>query len=179
MKRLWELILRKKQLILYLVFGGVTTVVSLAACYATLQLGKLVWHDELGEPTAFVDILGSTSQWVVGVLVAFFTNKKWVFTEAEKGVKNTWKQLGIFSGARVGTYVLEVGINLGMIALFGWLGYVAPILSVFGWQFELSARVWAKVVTSVVVTFSNYFISKLVVFRRKQPKAGEEQEFHH
>ena len=65
----------------------------------------------------FVDILGSTSQWIVGVLVAFLTNKKWVFTDAEKGTKATFKQLGIFSGARVATYFLEVFINLIFIAL--------------------------------------------------------------
>ncbi|MBQ9086680.1 MAG: GtrA family protein [Clostridia bacterium] len=173
------LILRKKQLILYLLFGGITTVCSLAACYLTLRLGVFIWHDEQGEPTAFLDILGSTAQWVVGVLVAFVTNKKWVFVDAERGFRVTMRQLGVFSGSRVATYFMEVVINLGVIALFDALNYRAPMIPVLGWRFELTARIWAKVISSIVVVIANYFISKLVVFRRKQAVAEGEREIHH
>ena len=171
MKKIKELILRKKQLILYLLFGIITTVFSLAACYITLKLGTKIWHDEQGDPTPFVDILGSTTQWIVGVLVAFFTNKKWVFTEAEHGVRSGFRQLLIFSGARVATYFVEVGINLGVIALLDALGYVEPTFVIFGFRVGLSSRIWAKVVSSIVVVVSNYFLSKLVVFRKKESPA--------
>ncbi len=171
MKKIKELILGKKQLILYLLFGVVTTVFSLAACYITLKLGTKIWHDEQGDPTPLVDILGSTAQWVVGVLVAFVTNKKWVFTEAEHGVRSGFRQLLMFSGARVVTYFVEVGINLGVIALLDGLGYVEPTISIVGLSIGLSSRIWAKVVSSVVVVISNYFLSKLVIFRKKDPSA--------
>ena len=159
---------KKKQLILYLLFGVITTVVSLFACYVTLRLGVLVWHDENGDPTAFLDVLGSTTQWIAGVIVSFWTNKKWVFTEAEHGGRAAWKQFGIFSSSRVGTYFMEVAINLLVIALLEALHYHEPILSLFGWDVALTARVWAKVVSSVFVVVSNYFISKLIVFRKKK-----------
>jgi putative flippase GtrA len=32
---------------------------------------------------------------------------------------------------------------------------------------EISVRVWAKLISSVIVVISNYFISKLLVFRSK------------
>lgn len=167
-----NLITRKKQLILYLTFGLLTTIVSLLFCYVTVKLGTIVWHDEQGEPTAFVDILGSTTQWISGVLVAFLTNKLWVFTEAEHGGKATWKQLAIFSSSRVVTYFVEVVINLGVIWLLEWIGYQAFVLNLWVIKPEISARIWAKIISSVVVMVSNYFISKLLVFRQK----GTERE---
>ena len=173
------LIQQKKQLILYLLFGAITTVCSLAAWYVTLRLGVLIWHDEQGDPTAFLDVLGSTTQWIVGVLVAFVTNKKWVFVDAEKGLRVTMRQLGVFSGSRVATYFMEVAMNLGVIALFDLLRYRAPMLHILGFEMELSARLWAKLVSSVAVVIANYFISKLVVFRRKQPPAAEKRKNRH
>ena len=174
-----ELIRQKKQLILYFLFGGITTVCSLAAWYVTLRLGVLVWHDEQGNPTVFVDVLGSTTQWVVGVLVTFFTNKKWVFVDAEKGLRVTVRQLLVFSGARVATYFMEVGMNLGAIALLTLLRYSEPTLHILGFDVVLSSRLWAKLVSSIAVVIANYFISKLVVFRRKQPSEAGKREIHH
>ena len=163
-KSLYE---KYEEIIKYLFFGVITTVASLIACYLTLKFGVLIWHDEAGEPTEFLDILGSTTQWIVGVLVAFFTNKKWVFKNDEHGIKGTGVQLVKFAGARVLTYFLEVGVNLGAIAIFDACGYNAPTLKIFTLGIVLSSRLWAKVISSVLVVISNYFISKLVVFRKK------------
>ena len=153
-----------KEIILYLLFGVITTVASLGACYITLKVGVLFdfFRGADGEPTELLDTLGSIIQWVVGVLVAFYTNKKWVFTGSENGKRKTLRQLAAFSGGRVATLFLEIGINLGMIALLDLLGY-QPIF--FG---LLTSRVWAKGVSSVVIVVSNYFISKLLVFKKKK-----------
>ena len=174
-ERIKKMIVEKKQIILYLLFGGITTVCSLLACYLTLRIGVLFLHDENGDPTALLDVLGSTSQWVVGVLMAFFTSKKWVFTEAEHGALAATKQFGIFCSSRVLTYFLEVAVNLGIIALLeDVLPYQAPVFDVFGYEFELSARIWATVISSIFVFVSNYFISKLLVFRKKDQKDKKE-----
>ena len=171
MEKIKALLQKKKQLILYLCFGFLTTVVSLLAWYATLKFGVLIWHDEKGEPTAFLDILGSTTQWVSGVLVAFVTNKLWVFTEADKGIRVTLRQLAVFSGSRVVTYFLEVGINLGGIALLEALRCPIFVINLWVVSLTVDARLWAKVISSVVIIFSNYFISKLFVFRKKRLKS--------
>ena len=70
---------KHREIIAYLIFGVITTVASLGAWYATMKLGVLFLSDEQGNPTTLLDAIGSTVQWVVGVLVAFVTNKKWVF----------------------------------------------------------------------------------------------------
>ena len=168
-------IVRKKQLILYLLFGLLTMVCSLLAWYLTLRFGVLIVHDEKGDPTAILDVLGSTAQWIVGIVVTFTTNKKWVFREAEHGIRAATKQFGIFCSSRVLTYFLEVGVNLGIIALLEQLiHYRAPILHVLGHDVEMSARIWAKLISSIVVIVANYFVSKLIVFRKKDEKDKKE-----
>ncbi len=170
-------IVRKKQLILYLAFGGITTVCSLLAWYLTLHFGVLLFHDENGDPTAVLDVLGSTAQWIVGIVVTFTTNKKWVFREAEHGARAATRQFGIFCSSRVLTYFLEVGVNLGVIALFDdLLHYRGPSFELFGHDFELSSRIWAKLISSIVVIVANYFVSKLIVFRKKDEKDHKEDE---
>lgn len=160
---------KHQEFILYFLFGIITTVASLLACYLTLKFGSEIWHDEEGNPTAFVDVMGSTSQWIVGVLVAFFTNKFWVFRSAEKGFRATLRQLGIFSGSRFGTYFLEVFINLGVIALLDNVFHYKPFVIPLGFMnLELNSRIWAKIVSSVIIVISNYLISKLIVFRKKK-----------
>ena len=155
---------KHREMILYLIFGFITTVASLFACFVTLKIGVIFLHDEKGEPTELLDIIGSTVQWISGVTIASITNKKWVFSDAEKGAASTVKQLAKFSSGRVVTYVIEVLINLGMIAALEALGYRAfAILGI-----SVTARVWAKVVSSIFVFVSNYFISKLLVFKKNK-----------
>lgn len=172
-EELKRLIARKRQLLLYLVFGVLTSVCSLLACYLTLKFGVLLFHDEKGEPTALLDVLGSTTQWIVGVVVAFVTNKRWVFVDAEHGGRATVKQFSAFAGARVATYFLEVVLNLAFISILEFLHYRTPTFPMFGTEIAISARVWAKAFAAVAVVIANYFISKLFIFRKKRTALDE------
>ena len=122
-----------------------------------------------------LDVLGSTTQWIVGVVGAFLTNKRWVFTEAEHGGRAAVKQFGIFAGARVATYFLEVVLNLVLIALLEQLHLHASTFPLLGQRIALSARFWAKAISATVIVVTNYFISKLVVFRKKKTLKQEKQ----
>ena len=164
-KRFFE---KYKEIILYLLFGVITTVASFGACYLTLKIGVIFLHDENGDPTALLDVIGSTTQWVAGVLVSFVTNKLWVFTDCKKGVAATFKQLGVFAGGRVLTYILEVPMNLALIWSLEKLGYTAFTLL----GFDVTSRVFAKLVTAVIVVIANYFISKLLVFRKNEKQGN-------
>ena len=162
--------LAHKQIILYFVFGVITSVCSLGACFLTLRLGLCFdfFIDNDGAPTPSLDIIGSTVQWIVGVLVAFFTNKLWVFTDAPMGRRNTAIQFGMFALSRVGTYVLEVVINLCAIGIFGIFGYNDHYLSLGITVVNLNSRLWAKIISSIVVVIVNYVISKRLVFKSKK-----------
>ncbi len=173
-KKLKEIYKKHELIIRYLFFGLITTVLSLAACYITVKSAALVWHDKNGDPNAIADSLGSITQWIVGVLVAFFTNKLWVFKNAETGARATFKQLLVFSSSRVGTFFIEWIINLAIIALLDdLLKYNSLTIPLGFMDFELSSRIWAKVISSIIVVITNYYISKLVVFRKKNQATKE------
>ena len=169
-KMLKKFYLAHKQVILYFGTGIITTICALGACFLTLRLGLYFefFVDNDGAPTALLDVIGSTTQWIVGVVVAFFTNKKWVFTDAPKGRRKTAVQFGVFSLSRVGTYFLEVVINLATIALFDICGYNDHLIYVGPASVNLNSRLWAKIVSSIVVVIVNYIISKKWVFKSKK-----------
>jgi len=103
---------------------------------------------------------------VCAVLFAFFTNRAWVFTEADKST-SLWKQLLPFAGGRVITlgldYVITFGLTLGLGALIpAWTS--AALLGKTVNLCELAS----KVVAAVVVIVCNYVISKLFVFKNKK-----------
>ena len=69
---------------------------------------------------------------------------------------------------------MEAVINLGIIALLDDLiHYRAPIIPLGFTEFELSSRIWAKIISSVIVVISNYYISKLFVFKKKKQSNSE------
>ena len=156
---------------MYMIFGILTTVASFAAWYLTMEIGVLFWHDGEGEPTMGLDIVGSSVQWVVGVITAFITNKKWVFVDADKGVGVTVRQFVSFTCSRILTYFIETVLNLGLIAAFAGLGYKTFTLNLIGYPFDVSERIWAKLLTAVAVVIINYVLSKLLVFRKSKKKA--------
>ena len=81
-----------KELVSYLFFGVMTTVVGLVSYFAILWLGESALKIDPEDGGFYsVRITAQILQWVFAVLFAFYTNKKWVFTSADKDV-NTWKQ---------------------------------------------------------------------------------------
>jgi putative flippase GtrA len=86
---------------------------------------------------------------ICAVLFAFFTNRAFVFQD--KG--NLWQDLGKFVLARIGSSIFfEV--------LLMWL-----MIEVLHWDEDLSRSLGA-----FCVTVANYFLSKFVVFRKKENK---------
>lgn len=157
---------KHKQILLYLFFGVVTTAVSLFVCFLTLRAGQYLFPAEGGGIRTSVDVAASVLQWISGVLVAFYTNHKWVFTqEKATGTRAVCTRLAVFSLSRVGTLLMEIAINLSVIYLLEALGYVTLSLPLVITSVSLSSRLWAKLASSAAVVIANYFISKLIVFR--------------
>jgi len=67
MKRLTHLYYQYKDVLAYLIFGGLTTVVNLVVFYLTATRGG--WNYQLGNAMA----------WFLSVLFAYLTNRVWVF----------------------------------------------------------------------------------------------------
>ena len=155
---------------MYLVFGVLTTVVGWAVYFAVLWAWKGIFSLPVDDTSSTTYIVGYTVaqvvQWVAAVLFAFFTNKKWVFTEADKSV-GTSVQLVKFAGGRVITFFIDYGVTLfaamGAAALFPALTSVSFI----GKEWNL-CEIGAKVIAAVIVIVCNYVFSKIFVFKNKK-----------
>ena len=166
MKQLFQ---KHREVILYLVFGVITTVVAFVTYLAVFAVAEHGFHMEMDDKTSAiyntVYVIAQILQWSVAVLTAFYTNRKWVFTEADHGKGTLWHQLWLFSGSRVFTFFLDLAATYGLIHLLSlWLTPDnAPVLL----GVKLDAELWAKVMVSALVIAANYFLSKLLVFKKK------------
>ena len=136
MQSLLALLKKYEDVLSYLFFGVLTTVVNYLIylpCYNRLELS------------------GSVSNgiaWVVAVAFAYLTNKPFVFKSHDWSSKTVLPELTAFVGCRVGSGLLETGIIFLFVDLLCWNGNVI------------------KLVTSVLVVVLNYIASKLLVFRK-------------
>ena len=104
MKKLFDLGMKYynkyKEIINYLIVGGLTTVISLGVYYISV-LTFLNPDDNLQLQIA--NILS----WIAGVIFAYFTNRKFVFESKEK---NKLKEAGNFVLSRLVTLFMDMGI---------------------------------------------------------------------
>lgn len=159
---------RRREILLYLLFGVLTTLVSKAVQFAVLAFGEYVLGIADTEPVYHaVRGVALVLQWIAGVLFAFFTNRKFVFNAAQKGRGIFVRQLAAFTSSRLFTLGLEAAVNYGIVALCHALGYT-PF---FVWKIEVDADVLAVCGAAVIVVITNYFLSKFWVFRKKERPA--------
>ena len=136
MEKMKTLMARYRDVIVYLVFGVLTTAVNYIVylpCYNVLGLS------------------GSASNaiaWVVAVAFAYLTNKPFVFQSHDWSAKTVIPELTKFLGCRIGSGVLETAIIFLTVDWIGWNGNVMKLL------------------TSVLVVVLNYIGSKLLVFKK-------------
>lgn len=143
MEKIKSLFFKYKEVILYLFFGGCTTVFSWLT-YA-LFAGAL----GLG-----VNVSNGLS-WVLSVLFAFVTNKLFVFQSKARDARTLLREGAGFFSARIFTGLLTM---LGVPLLIR-LGLDQSILGVEGMV--------AKVSMSILEILLNYVFSKLLIFRKK------------
>lgn len=135
---------RHREAVLYVIFGGFTTLVTWAS-YAIF-----VWFG--------MDLnLSNILSWVCGVLFAFAVNKWFVFSCRSTELRVIVRELGSFFGARIFT---------GIIAFI-----LFPILLAFGIDYLFGVEgFYAKAITSVIEIALNYVFSKYLIFTKKTVK---------
>ena len=137
MEKLKGLFLKYKEQILYVFFGGLTTIINWGAyalCYNVLGVSNV--------PSVII-------AWILGVAFAFVTNKIWVFESRSFDTKTVLRELWTFVAARLATGLLDLGIMYLAVDVLGGNG-----------------NVW-KLISNVVVIILNYVFSKLIVFRKR------------
>ena len=153
-----------REITVYLIFGVLTTVVGMGTYFGILWLGENVL--QVAPDTAAFNIVRVIAQilhWVFAVLFAFFTNKKWVFTNAESDVSTT-AQLLKFAASRLATLGLDTAVTFGTVWTLQAMSY--QTVRIIG--IPINADIISKITASIVVIITNYILSKLFVFKDKK-----------
>ena len=124
--------------LLYLIFGVLTTAVNFAVYYICYT--KFHW----------INLASNTVAWILSVMFAFITNKIWVFKSKSFEFSKLAVELSGFITARLFTGFLDTAIM-----------FVGVDLLKRNW-------IIAKIVSSVVVVILNYIFSKLFIFRKNK-----------
>ena len=137
MDKIRGLILKYWDIISYLFFGGLTTLVNFIVYFPLYNWAHL---------SASVS---NAIAWVFAVAFAYLTNKPFVFKSHDWSRRTVIPELTKFVGCRVGSGVLETLIMLVTVDMLAWNGNIM------------------KVITSVLVVILNYVGSKWLVFTKK------------
>ena len=119
MKRMIEKIKRllaNREIVLYLLFGVLTTVVDWAVSFA-------LYHTPLNTH------LANVIAWAAAVLFAYQTNRVWVFESKRVGVVPVLRELGSFAGGRVATLVMQELVFLALHDMLHISEYVVKVIA--------------------------------------------------
>lgn len=154
---------KHREIIKYILFGLITTFVSKGVYFLALAFGEYVLGMSPSAPDFYaVRTVAKGLDWVFGVLVAFITNKLWVFESSGTTAKETAGELLKFSGSRVGTGILDLFLSLTIVYVMNALSYQP-----FTFIFEFTPDLWSQIVSSIVIIVTNYLISKYFIFKKK------------
>lgn len=135
MKKLYE---RYKEMILYIVFGVLTTAVNYGS-YALFAHGA-----------GFSVAISNAIAWVLSVLFAFVTNKLLVFESRSLRLTTVMRELGSFVACRLLSGLLDMGIMI----VFSQMLHFNDLL--------------VKLASNVLVIIINYVLSKAFIFAKKE-----------
>ncbi len=161
MKALFE---KYREIIMYLIFGVLTTVVGVGTYWLIFVLAEHGLRLDLSDKDSAlylgVYLSAQLIHWVAAVLFAFFTNKKWVFTDARP--EPLGRQLITFAGSRVATLLLDIAVTY-----VGVLCFAAILPKGYLLFSALTPDLLGKIAAAVLVVIANYVLSKLFVFKKK------------
>ena len=138
MKKIVDLYKKYKEIINYLIIGGLTTLISLLTYF--ILTSTLLNPDKIFELS-----LANIISWIISVTFAYFTNRFFVFeSKDERVLKEALK----FYFSRIGTLLIELLIMFVFVTL---LKFNDKII---------------KIIAQVTIIILNYIFSKLFVFRK-------------
>lgn len=140
-ERIKKLYNNYKEIVNYLIIGVLTTVVSLASFY-------LIRIFVFTSDSQFDIQLANVISWVLAVLFAFVTNKKYVFESKSTGYQKFLEMIKF--------YVSRL-TTLGVEMFVMWL-LTSPL--------KVNDMI-SKIIVQFIIVILNYVFSKLFVFKKK------------
>ncbi|WP_304340767.1 GtrA family protein [Metaclostridioides mangenotii] len=135
MNKLLQLFYKYKEVLLYLFFGVLTTIVSVVSFYISSEILEIHY------------LISNVISWIFAVGFAYVTNRIWVFKSKTKEIKTILKEIFTFVNCRLLSGIID------MITMF-------ILVDIF-----ITDNLYAKIFTQVIVVILNYIFSKLIVFK--------------
>jgi len=145
--KLLSLLQRYREIVLYLLFGGLTTLINIVTYFFCARL--LPFSST---------IPANTLAWLLSVLFAYATNRRWVFASRAAGLWRVTRELFSFFGARVFTGLLDIGILFLFVDCLRF--YDLPV----------------KIASNLLVIVINYLLSKFWIFRKNHLPTTDDGE---
>ncbi len=137
MEKLKTLFFKYKEPILYIFFGGCTTVVNYVS-YLVLEHALSVHY-----------MAATVIAWFLSVVFAYLTNRKWVFESSVHTPAAVIKEAASFFASRIFSGVMDAALMYLCVDLLSFNSDIS------------------KLAINVLVIILNYILSKLLVFRKK------------
>lgn len=125
-----------RSIIIYLIFGALTTLVNFLIYYPLYNL----FHVSA--------TVSNVIAWAVAVVFAYLTNKPFVFASRDWHISTVIPEFGKFLGSRLISGAIET-----------FLVYLTVDLLL------MNGNIW-KIIISVIVVILNYVASKFIVFKK-------------
>lgn len=151
-KMIKKLFIKYKELITYVIFGVLTTLVNFFAFWLFTKI--------LGEE---LYLINNAIAWVVGVIFAYITNKLFVFESKSWDLKVVTKEITGFLGARIFSFLVEEG---GMFLFITVLGLGKKSLTIL--NLTITGQFVVKILLAVIVVVMNYVFSKFFIFKSSE-----------
>lgn len=133
-----ELLQRYKSQLLYLFFGGCTTLINVAVYGLCAHMAGLS------------TTVSTVIAWVAAVLCAYLTNRTWVFDSRASTAPDVLRELWYFFLCRLATGGLDLAVMYVCVDRLS-----LPDMPI-------------KVLSNVVVVVLNYVASRLIIFSKKE-----------
>ena len=139
MKKLYR---KYEEIINYIIFGVLTTLVSLVTKWILLYT--------ILDPKNYIELqISIIISWICAVTFAYITNRKYVF---KSNNKNIIKEILEFFSARVFTLLVE--------AFIMWL-----FVTLLRMNSDLMVFIWT-ILTQFIIVVLNYVFSKMLIFKK-------------
>lgn len=126
---------KRKDIILYIVFGFSTTLVNIVVYWICSHMMTL-WM-----------VFSTIVAWICSVLFAYVTNRKWVFHSNINTKIGLLKEMLSFFGMRLGTGTID------LVLMFVFTDFLE------------GNDMYVKIASNFVVIVLNYIVSKFLIFK--------------
>ena len=125
-----------REVFMYLLFGGLTTLINIIVYYLC-TLVKMSTG------------ISTTIAFIVSVIFAYITNRKWVFESKATTKKKILNEIWKFLSVRIGTYFMDLLLMILLVDKLSWNGLIC------------------KIIVNILVIVLNYIASKLIIFKKE------------